>query len=111
MTFTFTHPLWLLALVPALGWSFWFAWKSDASVTRVRKWISFAIRLVVVVVLVVGLPTKTLSPWQSLHVGADRSWPLVSAAKWTLCSYCASWLVGSGAPLSCLEPAIRVAFA
>ena len=97
MNFTFTHPLWLLALVPALGWMFWLTWRSDASLTRWRKWISFAIRLVVVLVLVLALAgIRWMRPQEGMNVvylldrsdsvpseqqEAAREWLNKSAAK------------------------------
>src|ERR1051325_6600406 len=55
MNFTFTNPLWLLALPPALAWMFWLAWKSDASLTRARRWVAVASRIVVVLAVVLAL--------------------------------------------------------
>ena len=53
MRLTFTHPEWLWLLPPVLAWTLWLAWRSDASLNRVRRGISLGIRLVALL-LVVG---------------------------------------------------------
>ena len=35
MNFQFTHPFWLLVLLPALAWVIWLGWKSDAQLGSV----------------------------------------------------------------------------
>jgi uncharacterized membrane protein len=55
MSFQFTHPFWLLLLVPALGWTVWFAWKSDASLAPWRRWFSTVLRSLLLVMLVFGI--------------------------------------------------------
>ena len=37
MNFQFTHPIWLLLLVPGLAWVGWFAWKSDVHISAWRR--------------------------------------------------------------------------
>ncbi|HEY6169328.1 MAG TPA: VWA domain-containing protein, partial [Verrucomicrobiae bacterium] len=69
MNFTFTNPLWLLALPPALAWMFWLAWKSDASLTRARRWVAFAIRIVVVLAVVLALAgIRWMRPQEGMNV-------------------------------------------
>ncbi|HTI70370.1 MAG TPA: VWA domain-containing protein [Candidatus Limnocylindria bacterium] len=51
----FTQPLALLLLIPALAWTGWLAWRSDAFLTPWRRWTSTIIRLVVVLLLVAGV--------------------------------------------------------
>jgi len=53
MNFQFTHPYYLLALVPALFWVIWFAWKTDVQVSAWRRWTALGLR--VLVVLAIGL--------------------------------------------------------
>ncbi len=55
MNFQFTHPFYLLLLIPALAWVFWFAWKSDVQVAPWRRWLALGIRLVVLLALVFAL--------------------------------------------------------
>jgi uncharacterized membrane protein len=55
MNFQFTNPLWLLALLPALAWTVWLAWKSDVSMGGWRRWTAFTLRLVIVVAVVLAL--------------------------------------------------------
>ena len=52
MNFHFTHPHWLIALVPALAWVVWLAVKSDVQTAMWRRWTSGTIRVLVV-------PSKT----------------------------------------------------
>ncbi|MEN9677066.1 MAG: hypothetical protein RIS76_2962, partial [Verrucomicrobiota bacterium] len=52
MPLQFTHPLWLLLLIPAVGWTVWLAWRSDASLTSWRRWVSAGLRLVLLILLV-----------------------------------------------------------
>lgn len=52
MPFQFTHPVWLLLLIPAVAWTVWLAWRSDASLTLWRRWASAGLRLVLVFFLV-----------------------------------------------------------
>lgn len=55
MNLQFTHPL-LLALLPlAAAWTLWLAWRSDASLTPWRRWVSTGLRLFVLILLVFGL--------------------------------------------------------
>ncbi len=55
MNFQFTNPIWLWLALPALAWTVWFAWKSDAQIGGWRKTVAFVIRTVVVVLLLLGL--------------------------------------------------------
>src|SRR5215469_13649702 len=50
--FQFTHPYYLLLLIPALAWVIWFAWKSDVQVSTWRRWVAVVIRVVVLLCLV-----------------------------------------------------------
>ena len=55
MRFQFTHPAYLLLLIPALAWVFWFAWKSDVQVSHWRRWMALALRMIVLTVLVLAI--------------------------------------------------------
>ncbi len=55
MSFQFTHPYWLLLLLPALGWTLWLAWRSDASLAPWRRWVSTGLRVLLLALLVLGI--------------------------------------------------------
>src|SRR5215212_5841746 len=55
MNFQFTHPLHLLALIPALAWTLWLFWKTDVQIGFVRRWLAFLLRIVIVVALVLAI--------------------------------------------------------
>src|SRR6266850_705669 len=69
MNFQFTHPFYLLLLIPALGWVIWFAWKSDVQVTRWRRWMALVIRALVVTLLVLAIAgLQWLRPREGMNV-------------------------------------------
>lgn len=51
----FSHPAWLWLLIPTLGWTVWLAYKTFASLTPWRRWVSTALRVVGVLLLVFSL--------------------------------------------------------
>ncbi|HVV73446.1 MAG TPA: VWA domain-containing protein, partial [Verrucomicrobiae bacterium] len=55
MSFQFTHPYYLLALIPALGWVIWFAWKTDVQVSAWRRWCAVTVRVLVILSLVFAI--------------------------------------------------------
>ena len=55
MLFQFTHPLWLAALVPSLGWVLWVAWRSDTSLVRWKRIATLVIRIVLLLLVVAAL--------------------------------------------------------
>ena len=55
MNFQFTHPLYLLALVPALGWTAWLFWKTDVQIGSVRRWLAFVLRVAIVISIVLAV--------------------------------------------------------
>jgi uncharacterized membrane protein len=55
MPFQFTHPLWLVALAPALAGVVWLALRSDSSLMGWRRWTALGIRLLVTVLLGLAL--------------------------------------------------------
>ncbi len=69
MNIQFTQPLYLLLLVPALAWVFWFAWKSDVQIGRWRRWTALAIRVVVLTALVCAVAgLQMLRPVEGMNV-------------------------------------------
>lgn len=84
MNFHFTHPLWLIALAPALAWVVWLAIKSDVQAAMWRRWTSAALRMLVllaVVLAVAGL--QWLRPIEGMNVFflMDRSDSIPSARQ------------------------------
>ena len=70
MHFQFTHPYYLLLLIPALAWVIWFAWKSDVQISSWRRWVALLIRATVLSAIVFRRrPTEaTPRPWgQIVH--------------------------------------------
>jgi len=55
MNFQFTHPTYLLALIPALAWVFWLFWRTDVQIGTARRWIALVLRVVIVVSLVLAI--------------------------------------------------------
>jgi Ca-activated chloride channel family protein len=65
----FTHPYYLLALIPGVAWVIWFAWKSDVQSGAWRRWLALAIRILVlslIVLAVAGL--QSLLPIEGMNV-------------------------------------------
>jgi uncharacterized membrane protein len=69
MRFQFTHPLYLLTLVPALAWVLWFAWKSDAQLSPGRRWAALLIRLAVLFSLIFAIAgLQWLLPVEGMNI-------------------------------------------
>lgn len=51
MKFQFTNPLYLTLLLPALGWVFWWHWKTDVHISAWRRYTAFALRFIIVLAL------------------------------------------------------------
>ena len=69
MKFQFTHPYYLLLLLPALAWVFWFVWKSDVQVSAWRRWMAMVIRTILVVALVFAIAGfQWLLPVEGMNV-------------------------------------------
>lgn len=65
----FTHPYWLLLALPALGWVFWLAWKSDVQITAWRRWTALGLRTVICLALVFALAgLQWLLPVEGMNV-------------------------------------------
>jgi len=76
MTFQFTHPYYLLLLLPALAWVIWFAWKTDVQVSPWRRWTALGIRILVLIALVFAIAgLQWLRPMEGMNVffALDRS--------------------------------------
>src|SRR6267378_1461795 len=69
MKFQFTHPYYLLLLVPAVAWMFWFVWKSDVQVSAWRRWMAMVIRTILVLALVFAIAGfQWLLPVEGMNV-------------------------------------------
>jgi uncharacterized membrane protein len=76
MTFQFSHPLWLLALLPAAAWTLWLAWKSDVQIGAWRQWTAMVLRLLVVLALclaMAGLQWRKPQEGMTVYFMLDRS--------------------------------------
>lgn len=84
MNFHFTHPLWLIALGPALAWVVWLAVKSDVQTAAWRRWTSAALRLLVLLLVVLAIAgLQWLRPIEGMNVFflMDRSDSVPSAQQ------------------------------
>ncbi len=84
MRFQFTHPVYLLLLIPALAWVIWFAWKSDVQVSAWRRWTALGIRIAVLAALVFALAGfQWMRPLEGMNVffALDRSDSIPSAQQ------------------------------
>jgi uncharacterized membrane protein len=69
MKFQFTHPLYLLALLPALGWVLWFAWKTDVQTSPWRRGVGLAVRVLVLFALICAVAgLQWLLPVEGMNV-------------------------------------------
>src|SRR5579859_620537 len=69
MNFQFTHPFYLLVLLPALAWVFWFAWKTDVSLNAWRRWTALGIRVLVLLAIVFAIAgLQWLLPVEGMNV-------------------------------------------
>jgi uncharacterized membrane protein len=69
MRFQFTHPYYLLLLIPALAWVFWFALKSDVQVSSWRRWLALGIRTVVLFAIVFAIAGwQWMRPQEGMNV-------------------------------------------
>src|SRR3954454_13400983 len=69
MPFQFTHPYYLLLLIPALAWVYWFAFKSDVQVSSWRRWLALIIRTVVLMSLIFAIAGfQWLLPIEGMNV-------------------------------------------
>lgn len=69
MNFQFTHPYWLLLLLPGLGWIVWLSVKTDVQIAPWRRSLSAAIRVVIVLFLLGAIAgAQWLRPLQGMNV-------------------------------------------
>lgn len=69
MNFQFTHPYYLLVLVPALAWVIWFAWKTDVQVSAWRRWTALLIRIAVLLAIIFAIAgLQWLLPIEGMNV-------------------------------------------
>lgn len=69
MNFQFTHPIWLLLLVPGLAWVLWFALKSDVQISPWRRAASGITRVLVLLCLVLAVAgLQWLRPLEGMNV-------------------------------------------
>jgi uncharacterized membrane protein len=69
MNFQFTHPSWLLLLVPGLAWVVWLAVKSDVQISPWRRWASATLRVIVLLLLVSAIAgAQWLRPLEGMNV-------------------------------------------
>ena len=76
MSFQFTNPEWLWLSPPVLIWVVWLAWKSDVQIGAGRRWIAFALRLVVVLAVLLamaGLQWREEIEGMNIYFALDRS--------------------------------------
>ena len=52
MNFQFTHPYWLLLLVPGLAWVLWLAIKTDVQISPWRRYASATLRVIILILLI-----------------------------------------------------------
>jgi len=84
MNFHFTHPLWLIALAPALAWVVWLAVKSDVQTSLWRRWTSGSLRVLVLLLVVLAVAgLQWLRPIEGMNVFflMDRSDSVPSAQQ------------------------------
>jgi len=55
MSFQFTHPIALWLLLVAVPWTVWLTLRSDVQMSAWRRWASFTIRLLVVLLLILAI--------------------------------------------------------
>src|SRR3974390_985876 len=69
MNFQFTHPYYLLALLPAMAWAVWVPWKTDVPVSAWRRWTALGIRAMVVFAIVLAIAgLQWLLPVEGMNV-------------------------------------------
>lgn len=84
MNLRFTHPYFLLLLIPALAWVIWFAWKTDVQVGAWRRWLALLIRGSVVICIIFAIAGfQWLLPIEGMNVYflLDRSDSIPSAQQ------------------------------
>ncbi len=76
MSFQFTHPIWLLLLIPALGITGWFALKTHVQISPWRRWTALVLRTIIVILAVLaiaGLQRRIPQEGMNVYFVLDRS--------------------------------------
>ncbi len=76
MSFQFSHPVWLFALLVAVPWVVWLGWRSDAQLSAWRRRLVLGLRLFVVLAVVLALAgLQWRMPLEGMNVffALDRS--------------------------------------
>lgn len=84
MPFQFTNPTWLLLVPLVAGWVVWLTLKSDVQAGPVRRWLAFALRLVITLALLLAIAgLQWLKPLEGMNVFflLDRSDSVPSAQQ------------------------------
>ena len=84
MPFQFTNPAWLLLVPLVAGWVVWLTLKSDVQAGPVRRWLAFALRLVITLALLLAIAgIQWLKPLEGMNVFflLDRSDSVPSAQQ------------------------------
>ena len=69
MNYQFTHPEWLLLLLPALAFTIWFALKTHVQISPWRRWIAFGLRFVIVTLVILAIAgLQRLIPQEGMNV-------------------------------------------
>src|SRR5688572_19066121 len=69
MNFQFTHPIWLLLLIPGLTWIVWLAIKTDVQISPWRRWVSATLRVIILILLISAVAgAQWLRPIEGMNV-------------------------------------------
>src|SRR5688572_6583680 len=69
MNFQFTHPIWLLLLIPGLTWIVWLAIKTDVQISPWRRWVSATLRVIILILLISAVAgAQWLRPLEGMNV-------------------------------------------
>ncbi|HSU56319.1 MAG TPA: VWA domain-containing protein, partial [Candidatus Dormibacteraeota bacterium] len=69
MHLQFTHPLYLLALLPTAAWVIWFAVKSDVQVSAWRHWTALIVRMLILLAVVFAIAgLQWLLPIEGMNI-------------------------------------------
>ena len=80
----FSHPIYLLLALPALGWIAWLAWKTDVQIAPWRRWTAVGLRVIVCMALILAIAgVQWLLPVEGMNVFfvLDRSDSVPSAQQ------------------------------